>query len=49
MWQYTLTMPIREAEGRLTHCAVMGFTVRYLTPPDCKNDALKEQYTTKFL
>jgi len=29
-------MPIREAEGKLTHCEVMGFTVQYLTPSDCK-------------
>jgi len=29
-------MPIREADGKLTHCEAMAFTVHYLTPSDCK-------------
>jgi hypothetical protein len=25
IWQHPLTLPTREADGRLTHCEVMGF------------------------
>jgi hypothetical protein len=48
IWQHPLTLPTREAEGWLTHCEAMGFTLHVFNSKRLYDVMLQQQCTAKF-